>query len=52
MLDKPAWVVDVILGLVSAVGKLLNAKTDEEHEAALMEASETVKAAADRRKFG
>lgn len=53
MLDgKPPWVVDLVFGLIYALGKLLAATSDEEHEEALMLAAEATKRAADRRKFG
>ena len=51
-LKKPMWVTDLVLSLISAVAKLLVAKTDTEHEEALMSAAEATKVAADRRKFG
>ena len=50
--ELPAWALDAVLGLVSALAKLLSATTDEEREDALMSAAEAVKASLDRKRFG
>lgn len=48
----PAWAIEGAIGLIVAVGKLFNARSDDEREQALMEAAEATKAALDRKKFG
>lgn len=48
----PAWALEGLYGLIRAIGKLVEAKTDDEREEALMAAAEATKAALDRKKFG
>ena len=48
----PTWEVELALALLAVAGKLISAATEEEREAAAMEATEATKAALDRAKFG